>query len=347
MDIPSRDTHWDNSHSSVWFHSWIDRSVFGSLRIIPYIQWSFYPAAPTPPEPRAYCEHFNIEEIKRSAPWVPIVISMNYILIFLWVSFFSMVFWDPQETSIFWYAFYYIVFVSCCVAFLFFTNLFRRKMEPSLFTMSCNLITLFFCGIVTSSMNNLTHYLHKKRPSSIRYRFFCHSRNSTEIRRNFRLHFGGVHHDLRSPQSLSPSPRSKQDVGGLWANFEYHDNLQRFYGVVDTPSGPCSPLPPWFSELRSAVDQEHLHQPGNNVRPRVELRRPHLQRPHGLSRDRNASLRRALEGEQTFGTTALEVIYGRNPTFFLEFLHCCEEALFSGHRLRRLGGFSHLFHFST
>ena len=75
-----------------------------------------------------------------------------------------MVFWDPQETSIFWYAFYYIVFVSCCVAFLFFTNLFRRKMEPSLFTMSCNLITLFFCGIVTSSMNNLTHYLHKKGP---------------------------------------------------------------------------------------------------------------------------------------------------------------------------------------
>lgn len=37
-------------------------------------------------------------------------------------------------------------------------------MDPSLFSMSCNLITLFFSGIATSSLNNLTHYLHVKGP---------------------------------------------------------------------------------------------------------------------------------------------------------------------------------------
>lgn len=31
--------------------------------------------------------------------------------------------------------------------------------------MSCNLIVLFISGIATSSLNNLTHYLHKKGPS--------------------------------------------------------------------------------------------------------------------------------------------------------------------------------------
>ena len=107
---------------------------------------------------------------------------MNYILIFLWVSFFSIVFWDPciafwcsyqtDETSGVWFLFCYAVFVTCFVTFLFLTNLFRRKMEPSLFTMSCNLITLFFCGIVTSSMNNLTHYLHKKGPPLFDIGFF-------------------------------------------------------------------------------------------------------------------------------------------------------------------------------
>ena len=108
---------------------------------------------------------------------------MNYILIFLWVSFFSIVFWDPRmalrilllktdEASGVWFLFCYAVFITCFVTFLFLTNLFRRKMEPSLFHMSCNLITLFFCGIVTSSMNNLTHYLHKKGPPLFDIGFF-------------------------------------------------------------------------------------------------------------------------------------------------------------------------------
>ena len=108
---------------------------------------------------------------------------MNYILIFLWVSFFSIVFWDPRmalrilllktdESSGVWFLFCYAVFITCFVTFLFLTNLFRRKMEPSLFYMSCNLITLFFCGIVTSSMNNLTHYLHKKGPPLFDIGFF-------------------------------------------------------------------------------------------------------------------------------------------------------------------------------
>lgn len=59
----------------------------------------------------------------------------------------------------------YLVFILCFVTFLFLINLFYKKMDHSLFNLACNLITLFFCGIATSSMNNLTHYLHVKGPS--------------------------------------------------------------------------------------------------------------------------------------------------------------------------------------
>lgn len=62
------------------------------------------------------------------------------------------------------YLFLVISFSVCFMLFLIITNLFQRKMEPSLYAMASNFIILFFCGIVTSSLNNLTHYLHKKGP---------------------------------------------------------------------------------------------------------------------------------------------------------------------------------------
>ena len=137
----------------------------GSSGILPYLQWKFNPSPFPQPDPIEYCEHFNIEEIKKSAPWVPAVVSFNYLLIFLWVSFFSLLFFDPAASSGLFYLGVYLVFVLCFGTFLFLINLFYRKMDHSLFTLSCNLITLFFCGITTSSMNNLTHYLHVKGPS--------------------------------------------------------------------------------------------------------------------------------------------------------------------------------------
>ena len=83
----------------------------------------------------------------------------------MWVSFFSLIFFDFSYSSATMYFTIYSIYVLSLVLFLVLTNIFKRKMELSLFTLSCNLINLFFCGIVTSSMNNLTHYLHIKGPS--------------------------------------------------------------------------------------------------------------------------------------------------------------------------------------
>lgn len=66
------------------------------------------------------------------------------------------------EESIFYYMVIYATFVACFTLFVVLTNLFKVKLDASLYRMSCNLIILFACGIATSSLNNLTHYLHHK-----------------------------------------------------------------------------------------------------------------------------------------------------------------------------------------
>ena len=219
---------------------------------------------------------------------------MNYILIFLWVSFFSIVFWDPRrvgssccqpgESSGLWFLFCYAVFITCFVAFLFLTNLFRRKMEPSLFYMSCNLITLFFCGIVTSSMNNLTHYLHKKGPPLFDIGFFLIPEIPLQYAETSDcILVGYIMICVLRSLFLHPAVRNK-----MWADFGrissimilckvhyfFHlESISGIYGMVDPSSRSCASLPTWFPQLRSQVNQKHLYQPRHHVRPRSELRR--------------------------------------------------------------------------
>lgn len=197
---------------------------------------------------------------------------MNYILIFLWVSFFSIVFWDPRrvgssccqpgESSGLWFLFCYAVFITCFVAFLFLTNLFRRKMEPSLFYMSCNLITLFFCGIVTSSMNNLTHYLHKKGPPLFDIGFFLIPEIPLQYAETSDcILVGYIMICVLRSLFLHPAVRNK-----MWADFGrissimilckvhyffYLELISGIYGMVDPSSRSCASLPTWFPQLRS------------------------------------------------------------------------------------------------
>ena len=205
---------------------------------------------------------------------------MNYILIFLWVSFFSIVFWDPRrvgssccqpgESSGLWFLFCYAVFITCFVAFLFLTNLFRRKMEPSLFYMSCNLITLFFCGIVTSSMNNLTHYLHKKGPPLFDIGFFLIPEIPLQYAETSDcILVGYIMICVLRSLFLHPAVRNK-----MWADFGrissimilckvhyffYLESISGIYGMVDPSSRSCASLPTWFPQLRSQVNQKHLY----------------------------------------------------------------------------------------
>lgn len=217
--------------------------------------------------------------------------SFNYLLIFLWVSFFSLLFFDPAASSGLFYLGVYLVFVLCFGTFLFLINLFYRKMDHSLFTLSCNLITLFFCGVTSPSMNNLTHYLHVKGPSlqesciQLRYRYDIGFSVIPEIPLKYAETSDVILVSyillcvLRS-LFLHPAVRNK-----MWADFGRISSIMilckvKFNptnkgigcdGMVDTPTRTSTTLPSRHSQLRASDGEEHLYQPGHHVRSCTKL----------------------------------------------------------------------------
>lgn len=63
----SRLVYWDRQGSSPIYAGLVEMSISNFINLV-------FPSTLPPPDPVEYCEHYNIEEIKRSAPWVPVVV---------------------------------------------------------------------------------------------------------------------------------------------------------------------------------------------------------------------------------------------------------------------------------
>ena len=252
--------------------------------------------------------------------------------------FFRLVFTLATE-SLLYYLIVYSVFIMCFVLFLVLTNLFKRKLNDSLYRMACNLIILFACGIATSSLNNLTHYLHHKGDALYLLLVLLTLDSTSAFASSPRSLSNTQRHPMQFSfptscavlfavfSSIPPfATKCGETSAGLPASWfsvkwDYHILFSTGnYGLVDATSRTRTPLQARFTQLCTAKHQSHLRQPKNHVRPCTELRRPDLQRTHRIPCDRNVTLRRVVANQLASYALELESIHIMRAGALLRFL---------------------------
>ncbi|KAK8803483.1 hypothetical protein WA158_001177 [Blastocystis sp. Blastoise] len=115
------------------------------------------------PSEQSYLKRIDFQEIKRHILWVPAILSLNYACLFIWISFFYII-WSSQYIPLIEYYGYFIFFIVSIVYTCFILINGYKQMDRSLYIMACNNILIFISGIIATTLNNVTHFLHVPGP---------------------------------------------------------------------------------------------------------------------------------------------------------------------------------------
>ena len=134
--------------------------TLGITRQIPIFYFYFDLHSYPKPSQDHYSESLDLQEIKRNIRWVPFILALNYVCVFIWYSFFKIML-NTSNLSLktfYFYLFIYILSSLYTSTVLHYSCLY---MDKHFYQMTCNLILIFLSGIIATTFNNFTHFLHQ------------------------------------------------------------------------------------------------------------------------------------------------------------------------------------------